>query len=98
VGKNQRVYVIGHPRGGGLSYSLNDNLLLDHERPRVHYRAPTEGGSSGSPIFNQQWDLIALHHAGGTEMKMLNGKPGTYPANEGLDFQSIREAVAKVFG
>jgi tetratricopeptide (TPR) repeat protein len=94
LNKNQRVYAIGHPRGGGLSYSLNDNLLLDHECPRVHYRAPTEGGSSGSPIFNQQWDLVALHHAGGTEMKMLNGKAGTYPANEGLDFQSILAAVA----
>jgi len=48
LGKNQRVYVIGHPRGGGLSFSLADNLLLDHEAPKIHYRAPTEGGSSGS--------------------------------------------------
>jgi len=94
VGKNQRVYVIGHPRGGGLSYSIDDNLLLDHERPKVHYRAPTEGGSSGSPVFNQQWDLLALHHAGGMNVKRLNGLPGTYPANEGLHFQSIRDAVA----
>lgn len=98
VGKNQRVYVIGHPRGGGLSYSIDDNLLLDHEKPRVHYRTPTEGGSSGSPVFNQQWDLIALHHAGGMEMKKLNNKPGNYPANEGLCFQSIRDAVAAGLG
>ncbi|MEA1891048.1 MAG: serine protease, partial [Pseudomonadota bacterium] len=41
VDKNQRVYIIGHPRGGGLSFSIDDNLLLDHERPVVHYRAPT---------------------------------------------------------
>lgn len=98
VGKNQRVYVIGHPRGGGLSYSIDDNLLLDHETPRVHYRAPTEGGSSGSPVFNQQWDLIALHHAGGMAMKKLNNQPGYYPANEGLSFQSIRNAVAAKLG
>lgn len=94
VGKNQRVYIIGHPRGGGLSYSIDDNLLLDHERPKVHYRTPTEGGSSGSPVFNQDWDLIALHHAGGLNMNKLNKKPGSYPANEGLCFQSIRDAVA----
>ncbi len=98
VDQNQRVYVIGHPRGGGLSYSIDDNLLLDHEKPRVHYRAPTEGGSSGSPVFNQQWDLLALHHAGGMKMKMLNGKDGTYPANEGLYIQSILDAVAVEFG
>jgi len=98
VDQNQRVYVIGHPRGGRLSYSIDDNLLLDHEKPQVHYRAPTEGGSSGSPVFNQQWDLLALHHAGGMKMKMLNGKSGTYPANEGLYFQSILDAVAVKFG
>jgi hypothetical protein len=98
VDKNQRVYVIGHPRGGGLSYSIDDNLLLDHEKPRVHYRTPTEGGSSGSPVFNQQWDLIALHHAGGLNMKKLNNQPGYYPANEGLYFQSIRDAVAARLG
>ncbi len=95
LNKNQRVYVIGHPRGGILSYSIDDNLILDHEKPKIHYRAPTEGGSSGSPVFNQSWDLLGIHHAGGMEMKKLNKKPGTYPANEGLFFQSIRDAVAE---
>jgi V8-like Glu-specific endopeptidase len=98
VGKNQRVYVIGHPKGGGLAFSIDDNLLLDHEIPKIHYRAPTEGGSSGSPVFNQNWDLIALHHAGGMDMKKLNGKPGTYPANEGISFQSILRAVERKLG
>jgi hypothetical protein len=95
---NQRVYVIGHPRGGGLSFSLDDNLLLDHESPRVHYRAPTEGGSSGSPVFNASWELIALHHAGSETMARLNGQPGTYPANEGIAIQSIRQAVEEQIG
>ncbi len=94
LNKNQRVYIIGHPRGGMLSYSIVDNLVLDHEIPKIHYRAPTEGGSSGSPVFNQTWDLLGIHHAGGMEMKKLNNKSGTYPANEGLFFQSIRKAVA----
>ena len=93
VGRHQRIYVIGHPRGGSLSFSLNDNLLLDHEAPRIHYRSPTEGGSSGSPLFNQVWQLIGLHHAGGTEMPRLNGQGGRYEANEGLWIESIREAI-----
>jgi tetratricopeptide (TPR) repeat protein len=91
----QRVYVIGHPRGLGLRFSFDDNLLLDYEVPRVHYRAPTEGGSSGSPVFNEAWGLIALHHAGGMAMKKLNNQPGTYPANEGLAMSSILAAVAR---
>jgi Trypsin-like peptidase domain len=30
---DERVYVIGHPRGGEISFSLQDNELLDHEGP-----------------------------------------------------------------
>ncbi len=89
----QRVYVIGHPKGGSLSFSIQDNVLLDHQAPLLHYRAPTEGGSSGSPVFNSQWKLIGLHHAGGTEMARLNQKEGTYEANEGVWIQSVAEAI-----
>ena len=91
--QKQRVYVIGHPKGGSLSFSIQDNLLLDHEAPRIHYRAPTEGGSSGSPVFNAQWKLIGLHHAGSKEMFRLNNKGGQYAANEGIWIQSIRSAI-----
>ena len=89
----QKVYVIGHPRGGGLSLSLTDNALLDYDERLLHYRAPTEGGSSGSPVFNNQWRLIALHHAGGFGVPKLNGQAGTYDANEGIQVQSIAAAV-----
>ncbi|MFK7893208.1 MAG: serine protease [Granulosicoccus sp.] len=93
VGEDQRIYLIGHPRGGRLSFSLYDNLLLDHEPPKLHYRSPSLGGSSGSPVFNQDWDLIGLHHAGGEKMPRLNDKEGTYSANEGLWIASIIAAV-----
>lgn len=89
----QKVYVIGHPGGRTLSISLNDNLLLDVDERLLHYRAPTEGGSSGSPVFNQQWDLIGLHHAGGDEIPKLNGKSGTYAANEGIWIRRIMAAL-----
>lgn len=98
-----RVYVIGHTGGGGLEFSFQDNELLDHEGPRdnrfdatpcrLHYRAPTEKGNSGSPVFNAaDWKVIALHHAGGT-LSRLNGKPDTYPANEGIAVLSIISAM-----
>jgi trypsin-like peptidase/tetratricopeptide repeat protein len=97
-----RVYIIGHPGGRELSFSLQDNELIDHEGEkggtpaipgivRVHYRAPTEGGSSGSPVFNASaWEVIALHHKGGMlGMPRLNGAEGTYAANEGISLASI---------
>lgn len=90
---SQRVYVIGHPFGGTLQLSFQDNILLDYQDEKIHYRTPTEGGSSGSPVFNQQWDLIGLHHAGSDEMPCLNGKAGTYQANEGIWIQAIRNKI-----
>lgn len=92
--------------GRDLSFSFQDNELLDHEGPpagrpqipgvcRLHYRAPTEGGSTGSPVFNARlWQVIAMHHKGGKiGMPRLNGKPGTYGANEGISIQSIIDAI-----
>ncbi|GLS17007.1 hypothetical protein GCM10007874_00220 [Labrys miyagiensis] len=101
-----RVYVIGYPGGRELSVSLQDNQLLDHEGPpnsnslvpgvcRVHYRTPTERGSSGSPVFDaKMWHVIALHHAGSERpVPMLNGKTGTYLANEGISTLSIKAEI-----
>ncbi len=104
--ESARVYVIGHPGGRDLAFSFQDNEILDHEGPptgqpqipevcRLHYRAPTEGGSSGSPVFNARlWQVIALHHKGGKMgMPKLNGKDGTYAANEGISIQSMVAAL-----
>jgi tetratricopeptide (TPR) repeat protein len=91
----QRLYVVGHPLGGGLSFSLQDNLLLDWDQRRVHYRTPTEPGSSGSPVFDDQWRLVALHHAGKSDMRKLNGKPGTYEANEGINILAIVDEIGR---
>ncbi len=105
---DQRVYLIGHPKGGELSFSLQDNELLDHDGPPagkpgqpdrclIHYRAPTEPGSSGSPVFNQatDWQVIGLHHAGGEYVRKLNGQSGTYAANEAIWIQSIAKAITE---
>ena len=106
IGASARVYVIGHPKGGELAFSLQDNALIDHEgqpagKPpipgviRVHYRAPTAPGSSGSPVFNAElWQVVALHHMGGkTGVQKLNGQAGSYEANEGIALTSIVSAM-----
>ena len=88
-----RAYVIGHPRGlEQPQFSLQDNHLLDYNDTRLHYRSPTEGGSSGSPVFDKAWNLIGLHHAGSLEMRRLDGS-GFYPANEGIRLSAIIAAL-----
>jgi hypothetical protein len=91
------VYVIGHPAGGGLKFSIrgNDLLAYDTELFKVHYTAPTEGGSSGSPVFNQAWQLMAVHHAGDSKMRRLDDPSATYQANEGITIKAIREEYAR---
>jgi hypothetical protein len=90
----RRVYVIGHPGGGELAFSLSDNLVLGFKAPRLHYRAPTEYGSSGSPVFTADWEVLALHHAGSQEMPRLEGR-GSYPANEGIWIDAIKRGLAR---
>lgn len=94
IADKPRVYVIGHPMGGTMSFSISDNALIDHRAPKVHYRAPTDPGSSGSPVFDATWALLALHHAGDENMPRLHGD-GAYPANEGLFMNAIVEEFEK---
>lgn len=65
--------VIQHPRGREKEVVIRENRLLDlatseaDEKelgPFLHYEADTEKGSSGSPVLNDQWEVVALHHSG----------------------------------
>jgi hypothetical protein len=69
------VFVLGFPGGRGLEISLHDNeALAPPERQGraavsntdnvLYHSAPTEGGSSGSPIFNADWELAAIQMGG----------------------------------
>ncbi len=89
-----KAYVVGHPRGGGLQLSLYDSVLLDvdDEERLVHYRTPTDPGCSGSPVFNAQWEVIALHHGGSSSTPRLHGT-GTYEANEGIALGAVKRKL-----
>jgi endonuclease G, mitochondrial len=55
--------IIQHPRGEKKQVALRDNRIVDVFDQFMHYEADTEPGSSGSPVFNDQWEIVALHHA-----------------------------------
>lgn len=57
------VNIIQHPRGGFKQVALQDNKVVRADNVVVHYTCDTQPGSSGSPVFNNQWSLVALHHA-----------------------------------
>jgi endonuclease G len=57
------VTIVQHPRGEKKQVALRENRIIDGQDRFLHYSADTEPGSSGSPVFNDQWEVVALHHA-----------------------------------
>ena len=57
------VTIVQHPRGEKKQIALRENRIVDVPERFLHYSADTEPGSSGSPVFNDQWEVVALHHA-----------------------------------
>ncbi|MEV0830401.1 DNA/RNA non-specific endonuclease [Nonomuraea rubra] len=58
------VTIIQHPGGAKKQVALRENRIVDILESFLHYQTDTEPGSSGSPVFNDQWEIVALHHAG----------------------------------
>jgi endonuclease G, mitochondrial len=56
--------IVQHPEGGAKVVALRENSLLTILDDFLHYRADTNPGSSGAPVYNDQWQLVALHHSG----------------------------------
>jgi V8-like Glu-specific endopeptidase len=60
-----RVNIIQHPDGNPLKVVMTQNYVAtDMRQSRLQYVADTMPGSSGSPVFNNNWELVALHHSG----------------------------------
>jgi hypothetical protein len=92
--RDRRLYIIGYAGGRGLSFSFDDNVMIACSDRRVHYRTPTEGGNSGSPVFDEDgWDVVALHHAGKAKMPKLGDPASFYEANEGIPIAAIRASI-----
>jgi hypothetical protein len=89
-----RLYIIGHPAGRDLELSLHDNQLIACSERLLHYRTPTEGGSSGSPVFEETgWKVVGLHHAGGRYAGIDGKTPPEYEANEGIAILAVQQAT-----
>ncbi len=65
VQMDQKVNIIQHPAGGPKQIAMNDNEIKYADGRVVQYITDTLPGSSGSPVFNDDWQVVALHHSGG---------------------------------
>ncbi len=88
AGSNERVYVVGHPNAGELSVSMYHSVLVSAGERTLHYVADTEPGSSGSPVFNEAWEVVGIHH-GINNGFFADGVE--YLAQEAIVFQAIMD-------
>jgi len=86
--KDTPLFIVQHPDGDPLAFTLDTSGVIgtNGNSTRVKYTTNTLPGSSGSPCFNDTWELVALHHSGDP-----NFDPATKPAyNEGIPTTAIR--------
>ncbi len=56
--------IIQHPSGEMKQVCVRENKFLKYYGDAIWYTTDTLGGSSGSPVFNRFWQVVALHHSG----------------------------------
>jgi V8-like Glu-specific endopeptidase len=61
---SQWMNIIQHPNGEPKQLSLRENQLVDVLDDFLQYKTDTAPGSSGSPVFNDRWEVVGLHHSG----------------------------------
>ncbi|ERJ82884.1 DNA/RNA non-specific endonuclease [Peptostreptococcaceae bacterium oral taxon 113 str. W5053] len=91
--EGEYVSIIQHPNGGPKAVTIRENKVRSIFDDFIHYLTDTEPGSSGSPVFNDQWIVVALHHSGVPNPNKKNA----WIANEGIRISSISNYFAKKF-
>jgi V8-like Glu-specific endopeptidase len=63
VRQSQGLFILQHPSGDMLK--MANGGVRQVSGAWVDYEVDTEPGSSGSPVFNNKWELVALHSRAG---------------------------------
>lgn len=91
------VTIIQHPGGGPKQISIRSSriVVLPHAVAGVnlenfiHYLTDTEPGSSGAPVVNDQWQVVALHHKAVPAPETKPNAPTEWIGNEGIRVSAI---------
>ena len=87
---NSPILIVQHPEGTPMKLALDTQAVigLNGNGTRIRYRTNTDPGSSGSPVFTMDWDIVALHHYGDPKWQA--------PLfNQGVPIELIRQHIDK---
>lgn len=94
------VNIIQYPSGGHKQVVVRENHLVirpemdDGSQPVLQYTADTLDNSSGAPVFNDEWDVMALHHSSVKAGEItVGGHTRLDVVNEGTRASVIVEAL-----
>jgi hypothetical protein len=84
------ILIMQHPEGTPMKLALDTQAVVgpNGNGTRIRYRTNTDPGSSGSPVFTMDWDIVALHHCGDPKWQ----KP---LFNQGVPIELIRRRIIK---
>ena len=84
IAEGEFANVISHPGGGLKTVALQENEVIWQDALVLHYTSDTEPGSSGASVCNNNWQLVALHHASRASAASAN-----QVLNEGIKLSAI---------
>jgi V8-like Glu-specific endopeptidase len=87
----EHVTIVQHPEGGLKQIAITANQIVNIFDHRLQYTTDTLPGSSGAPVFDDRWRVVAVHHAGGHLEKNSNGE--RIYANEGILARYVASAL-----
>ncbi len=94
VKPGERVNIIQHPGGSYKQMSFFANTVAFVGENRVQYLTDTLPGSSGSPVFDRAWNVVALHHSGGWLIEPGSQSDRTFYRNEGILVDAVIAGLA----
>ena len=97
--RGDSVNLIQHPEGRSKEIVIFNNQLDTLYKDFLGYTSDALPGSSGSPLFNEHWELIGLHQAAllNVEGKRVTGYLGIRMSSILVDLQSQSDTEIQAF-
>jgi V8-like Glu-specific endopeptidase len=91
----EHVVIVQHPGGEPKQIAISDNYVQSVSPPYIRYTTDTRPGSSGAPVFNDAWQVVAIHHRSITGHSTVPGR--RQKLNEGVLLSVVKQDAAEIW-